>query len=205
MTRRQLTIEVGLRLLSAGLLSVFLASALVHFVRDPSRITLLLVALGEALTVGFALFSRVPEKRDWNPLSVVFACCASFYFLAFRLEPGIHLVPEWLAAGLQMAGILVQISAKLSLRRSFGILPANRGVVVHGPYRVVRHPMYLGYLIADAGFLLASFGVQNVVVLAVHWALQVGRVIREERLLSNDDSYREYKKRVPFRLILGVF
>ncbi|WP_050454244.1 methyltransferase family protein [Candidatus Burkholderia verschuerenii] len=130
---------------------------------------------------------------------------ATFYFLAFRLEPGIHLVPEWLAAALQIAGLAIQISAKLSLRRSFGILPANRGVVVHGPYRLIRHPMYFGYLVNDMGFLLPNFGLQNVLVLAFHWTLQIGRIVREERLLSNDEMYRDYTQRVRYRLIAGVF
>jgi protein-S-isoprenylcysteine O-methyltransferase Ste14 len=205
LTREQLVVEIAVRGLSVAMLSIFLVSSSVQFARDPSRITLLLFAVAELLTIGLALFTRVPRQRDWNPLSVVLAFCATFYFLAFRVEPGIHLLPERVAAGIQIAGILVQISAKLSLRRSFGILPANRGVVVHGPYRMVRHPMYFGYLITDIGFLLPNFGIQNLVVLVVHWTLQVARLLREERLLEGDATYRDYTKRVPYRLIRGVF
>src|ERR1700682_5194874 len=46
------------------------------------------------------------------------------------------------------AGVLLQIYAKLTLRRSFGIIAANRGVMTSGPYRVVRHPMYAAYLLS---------------------------------------------------------
>jgi protein-S-isoprenylcysteine O-methyltransferase Ste14 len=205
LSRKQLAIEVGVRVSCVALLSVFLASSLVQFARDPSRITLLLLAVAELLTVGLAAFTRVPRERDWNPLSVVMASSASFYFLAFRIEPGIRLVPETLAAGFQIAGILIQISAKLSLRRSFGILPANRGVVIRGPYRFLRHPMYFGYLVSDIGFILPNFGIQNLIVFVVHWMLQFGRIVQEERLLSKDASYREYMSRVRYRLIRGVF
>jgi protein-S-isoprenylcysteine O-methyltransferase Ste14 len=78
-------------------------------------------------------------------------------------------------------------------------------VVVRGPYRFLRHPMYFGYLIKDVGFLLPNFGLQNLFVLVVHWGLQVGRVVREEKLLSADRRYREYMSRVRYRLIVGVF
>jgi len=157
------------------------------------------------LTVGLAVFSRVPRERDWKPLSLAATLCATFYFLAFSIEPGIRLVPEVLAAGMQVAGLFVQIYAKWSLRRSFGLLPANRGVVVAGPYRIVRHPMYLGYFVTDLGFLVANFGVRNVVVVLAQWTLQVVRIVKEEQLLSNDSTYREYMSRVRYRLVHGVF
>src|SRR6476619_1725734 len=58
---------------------------------------------------------------------------------------------------LMAAGLVFSISAKAFLQRSFGILPANRGVRRGGPYRLVRHPMYAGYALTHAGFLLSSF------------------------------------------------
>jgi protein-S-isoprenylcysteine O-methyltransferase Ste14 len=204
-TRGQIYLDAIVRVLTVAMLGMFLYNSLTEYLRNPSRITLLLMVISEMVTISVSLFSRVPRARDWRLLSVLMSTGATFYFLAFRLEPGIHLVPEWLAAALQIAGLAVQISAKLSLRRSFGILPANRGVVVHGPYRLIRHPMYFGYLVNDMGFLLPNFGLQNVLVLAFHWTLQIGRIVREERLLSNDEMYRDYTQRVRYRLIAGVF
>ncbi|QSN62996.1 isoprenylcysteine carboxylmethyltransferase family protein [Caballeronia sp. M1242] len=198
-------VEAAIRIVTVATLGLFLYGSLVQFWRDPSRVTVLLMVLSEVVTIVFSLLSRVPGKRDWNVLSVMVSSVATFYFLAFDIKPGIHLIPEWVAVCLQVIGMSVQISAKLSLRRSFGILPANRGVVVHGPYKLIRHPMYFGYLIKDIGFLLPNFGLQNVIVLVVHWTLQVTRIVREERLLSEDDTYREYAKRVRYRLIAGIF
>ncbi len=114
------------------------------------------MVIAEMVTVTISLFTRIPRARDWNILSVLMSTGATFYFLAFSLEPGVHLIPEWLAAPLQIAGIVIQVSAKLSLRRSFDILPANRCVVVRGPYRLIHHPMYFGYLVGDIGFLLPT-------------------------------------------------
>jgi protein-S-isoprenylcysteine O-methyltransferase Ste14 len=205
MTGTQLAAEIGIRALTMALLGLFVALTVHQFMRDTSRITLPVFAFAEVLTIGLAMFSRVPRERDWKPLSVVVTICATFYFLAFSIEPGIRLVPEILAAGIQVTGVLLQIYAKWSLRRSFGLLPANRGVVVVGPYRVVRHPMYLGYLVTDIGFLVANFGVRNVVIVVAQWTLQAVRIVKEEQLLSKDATYRDYMSRVCYRLIRGVF
>jgi protein-S-isoprenylcysteine O-methyltransferase Ste14 len=205
LTRDQLLGEIAMRLLAVAIFSMFVCSALYQFHKDPSRITLLLLAASELLTLGLAVCTRVPRERDWNPATVVISTCASFYFLAFRIEPGIHLVPETVAAGLQLVGMVIQLSAKLSLRRSYGILPANRGVVVGGPYRFARHPIYLGYFVHQVGFLSSNFGVRNLVVLVLLWGLQVYRVVREERVLVKDVKYREYTARVRYRFIPGVF
>jgi len=205
LTRDQQELEVVLRICAAVPLSIFLAVAISQFIKDPSRITVLLLGFGELLTIGLAISTRVPRERDWNLLSVLLAVSGTFYFLAFRLEPGVHLIPEAAAAGLQISGIAIQVCAKLTLRRSFGILPANRGVVASGPYRVLRHPIYFGYLLTDIGFLLRNFGIQNVVVLSLLLCLQISRILREERVLVKDSSYRAYMSRVRYRLIYGVF
>jgi protein-S-isoprenylcysteine O-methyltransferase Ste14 len=205
LTRSELEVEIVLRLLCVTVLALFLASALIQFMKNPARITLLLLAATALLDIGLILSTRIARERDWAPISIVMTVIGSFYYLAFRIDPGYHLIPETVAVGLQITGILIQICAKLTLRRSFGLLPANRGVVVRGPYRVVRHPIYFGYIIRDLGFLLPNFGIQNVIVLTVHLGVQICRIVREERVLSKDSSYREYMSRVRYRLIAGVF
>lgn len=205
LTSRQLAVEILLRAGATTVLCLFLVSAIARIIKDPSRVTVLLVAFTAVLDIGLVLFSRNARERDWSPLSITFTLVGSFYYLAFRLEPGVHLLSEGAAAGLQVAGIIIQICAKLTLRRSFGLLPANRGVVVRGPYRVLRHPIYFGYLIREIGFLLRNFGIQNVIVVVVLLGVQVCRIIREERVLSKDDKYRQYMSRVRYRLIVGIF
>ena len=205
MTRTQLATEIVLRTLTAAVLSLFVISAAHQYLKDTSRITLIVFGLSGVLTIGLAIFARVPFERDWNPFSLAAALCGTFYFLAFRIEPGIRLVPELCAAGIQILGVAIQVYAKCSLRRSFGLLPANRGVMVFGPYHIVRHPMYLGYMVTDMGFILANFGFWNVLVVLLQWSLQVGRIMQEERLMKKDDAYRSYMSRVRYRLIAGVF
>jgi protein-S-isoprenylcysteine O-methyltransferase Ste14 len=157
------------------------------------------------MTIGLSLFSRVPVRRDWRPLTFLCSIAASYYFLAVQLAPGTPLVHESVGATLQALGIGWQLFAKASLRRSFGILPANRGIVSHGAYRFMRHPIYFGYFVADIGFLLVNFGLQNLLVYGFQFALQLVRIVREEKLLSDDERYCVYKSRVRFRVVPGFF
>jgi protein-S-isoprenylcysteine O-methyltransferase Ste14 len=197
--------EIAIRLGTIVLLSPFFILATRAFLHDHSRVTLVMLMFTEAVTLLYALCTRVPRQRDWNPLSVVLAVSATYYLLAFSMAPGLHLIPEKLAAAIQLTGFLISLWAKLSLRRSFGILPANRGVVTSGIYRFIRHPMYCGYFVRDLGFLLPNFGWQNLLVVIVHWSLQTGRILREERVLKSDAAYGRYAEKVRFRILPGVF
>ena len=69
-----------------------------------------------------------------------------------RARPCCHGIAE----AITISGFVLQLSAKLTLRRSFGVVAANRGVKASGPYRLVRHPMYAGYALTHVGFLLAG-------------------------------------------------
>ena len=62
-------------------------------------------------------------------------------------------------------GLLIVVAGKVSLGRSFGLTPANRGIVSTGVYRLVRHPIYLGYLITHVGFVAANATAWNAVLL----------------------------------------
>ncbi|MPZ90877.1 MAG: isoprenylcysteine carboxyl methyltransferase, partial [Actinobacteria bacterium] len=72
-------------------------------------------------------------------------------------------------------------------------------------YGVVRHPAYAAYLVSELGFLVLNFSAFNVVVLTVVWIFQISRIIAEERVLSGDSAYAEYKSQVTNRLIPAVW
>ena len=97
------------------------------------------------------------------------------------------------------------IAGKLSLGRSFGLMPANRGVVSSGLYRLVRHPIYLGYLITHSGFLAANPTVWNIVMLVGADIALMWRAVCEEQTLGKDAAYREYLQTVRWRVLPGVF
>ena len=102
-------------------------------------------------------------------------------------------------------GLVLVVVGKLTLGRSFGLVPANRGVVVRGPYALVRHPIYTGYLITHIAFLIAHPHWWNVLVVLTADTALVARALIEERILGGDVEYRAYCQRVGWHLVPGVF
>lgn len=58
---------------------------------------------------------------------------------------------------LVIIGYALSSVALLELGKSFGIAPANRGRVSSGVYRIMRHPMYVGYVVAEFGLVMMNF------------------------------------------------
>ena len=172
---------------------------------DPSRWTALLLLFSEGYTLLLVVFARRASRRDITPPSLLATIYASCYVVLLNPEGTVHLAPELAGVALQMFGTAVTFAAKVTLGRSFGLLPAQRGVVVAGPYRLVRHPIYLGYLIAHIGFLLANFSWRNAAVLALLYVAQVVRIQREEAVLASSEKYCSYQRQVRWRLVPYIF
>ncbi len=100
------------------------------------------------------------------------------------------LAPVAVAASMMTTGLLISLLAKAFLRRSFGIVAASRGVRRGGPYQLVRHPMYSGYVVTQMGFLLLNPSLWNAAVYALAWTTLVMRIGEEEKFLSQDIAYR---------------
>ena len=102
-------------------------------------------------------------------------------------------------------GLLIIIVGKLTLGRSFGLMPANRGIVCQGIYKMLRHPIYAGYLITHAAFLVAHPSAWNLAVLLVSDTALMVRSVYEERTLALDPEYAAYMTRVRWRMAPGLF
>ena len=169
---------------------------------DPSRWTALLLLVAETYTLMLVLVARRATTRDMSVAAMASSAYAMGFLLLLRPGGTSHLAPEWVGAILQVASICWQFAAKITLGRAFGILPARRGLVTTGPYRIVRHPIYLGYLIGHIGFLLANFAWGNVAVIALLYVAQAVRLLREEAVLAKADAaYRDYQQRVRWHLL----
>jgi protein-S-isoprenylcysteine O-methyltransferase Ste14 len=105
------------------------------------------------------------------------------------------IIPQAVCSLIIVTGFLIQIAAKIVLWRSFGVVPAAREIKVLGPYRFVRHPMYVGYIIQHIGFLLAFPMLWNLAVYSGALVVQVARILREERILNGQPLYREFSVR----------
>jgi len=115
------------------------------------------------------------------------------------------LLPQSWTIAASAVGLAIVIAGKITLGRSFGLMPANRGVVSSGVYRIVRHPIYLGYLITHVAFLAATPSAWNIAALLAADAALLARAVCEEQTLSRDERYRAYQQTVRWRVCPGVF
>ena len=123
------------------------------------------------------------------------------------------MLPDWLyypGIFLMVIGVLVRLWAIFTLGRSFTLtlsVQNNQKVVDNGPYRLIRHPSYLGlFLIAiGMGVALQTWG--GILAILVIFGLALGyRVHIEENFLVSElgDDYVQYMKRTK-RLIPYIF
>ena len=169
------------------------------------HITGLLLLVSEALVVALTLVRRPAEVVDRTWKARTLTMFSTFCPPLLRPVAVAALGPESLTVIISAVGLIIVVLGKMSLGRSFGFTPANRGVVCSGVYRFVRHPIYLGYLVTHVGFLIAYPAVWNLAVLLAADVALMLRAIFEERTLALDPSYRDYMARVRWRIIPGVF
>jgi len=166
--------------------------------------------LGAALWTMFAVLVNIrpaPLRRGRSVVGVAAALIAQLAFLLIGLVAGSSGSGALLVAGDLMlgAGLLFAIASVAFLGRCFGVLPDVRGLVTRGPYRLVRHPLYLGELTAALGIVV---GAQRWAPALAAWlvclGLQLVRTKYEERSLRAEfPEYARYAARTK-RLIPGL-
>lgn len=92
----------------------------------------------------------------------------------------------------------------INLGRSFGLVPANRGVKTSLLYAIVRHPLYLLYTIYDLALISLAFCSRNCYVFILHVLFSYLRAKREENLLIRDKAYQEYVSKTRYMFIPGI-
>ena len=172
--------------------------------RATGHVTGLLLLASEALVVVLTMFRRSAEVVDRSLRARLLTALSMIGPPLVRPAGFNGLAPEMLTALISAIGLSVVVIGKISLGRSFGLTPANRGIVCAGVYRFVRHPIYLGYLITHIGFVIANPTVWNMFVLCVGDLALILRALREEQTLALDPEYRAYMQRVRWRLVPGA-
>ena len=158
----------------------------------------------DALPVALMVFGRNAQAVSQKPFDWITAYGATI--APILLMPGGEPIVDTRVCGaLMVLGLILHLYGKLSLARSFGLVAANRGVQRAGPYRVIRHPIYAGYVITQLGFVLTNPTASNLILCATGLVLQIIRLKAEERLLGEDPIYARYMTEVPYRLAPGVF
>ena len=168
------------------------------------RVTGLFLLLSETLVVVLTVVRRSAATVD-RSLRARILTSVSTLGPPLLAPAAVAMAPEALTIVLSCAGLSVVIAGKVTLGRSFALLPANRGVVSSGVYGIVRHPIYMGYLITHVAFLMANPSVWNVVALVAADTALLARAVCEEQTLALDPKYREYQTRVRWRVAPGLF
>ncbi len=172
---------------------------------ETGRVTGLFLLLSETIVVVLTLVRRAAVTIDRSMKARLLTLISIMGPPLLMPGAAAALAPELITVLMSIAGLSIVIAGKATLGRSFAVLPANRGVVSSGIYRIVRHPIYMGYLLTHAAFLIASPSLFNLTTLLVADAALLARAVCEESTLALDPEYRSYQSRVRWRVDPGLF
>ena len=91
---------------------------------------------------------------------------------------------------IMLSGMAFTLAALGTLGKSWSIIPQVRKLVVRGPYRFVRHPIYIGEIISVLGLVLTRVSIPKILVFLLLVGCQVYRSFQEEKLLTT--AFPEY-------------
>ena len=201
---------VGSRLIPTLLFTTMATVSILGVGSAPSPSAAIFHALSATLWALFIVLINIrpaPLRRNRSPVGVIVALVSQLAVIAVglfgaRTDGGAAVIASDV---LLIAGLGFAIASVAVLGRCFGILPDVRGLVTHGPYRLVRHPLYLGELTAVFGIVLGS---HDPLWAGLTWlvcvGLQLARTGYEERNIRAEfPQYDEYAARTK-RLIPGV-
>jgi protein-S-isoprenylcysteine O-methyltransferase Ste14 len=137
----------------------------------------------------------------------VSALVGTFIIYAIPMFPrrALMVEAEMAATVLILLGSAAAIVALGQLGRSFSVMAEARRLVTSGPYRFVRHPLYLAEEFAVIGLFLQFLSVWTALLLAVQIVFQLRRMHNEEAVLAATfPEYATYQARTA-RLIPRIY
>jgi protein-S-isoprenylcysteine O-methyltransferase Ste14 len=136
------------------------------------------------------------------------ALFGTFLLISLALLPRAELPPIALAisSGLIIVGMSTSFMVLRWLGKSFSIMPEARRLVTHGPYAIVRHPLYICEEIAVIGAFIQVMSPAAFFIVVIHALFQVRRMLNEEKVLkATFEDYESYAARTPRLIPLGRF
>jgi len=182
---------------------VFMVVAMVENYIETHEISSLLIIFFEAIIIILVLARRKPKEFTYSIDEWFYAFAGTMAPLLLR--PVLDANDSLILEAILISGIIIYLFGAVSLGRSFGVVPANRGVKTSGLYKFVRHPVYFGYAVTYIGFVSQHLSLRNIIVITVFFLFQALRIVCEEEFLSKDKEYREFKKKTRWRLIPFVW
>ena len=193
--------DLSERLILIAFAATFVGRFLPHLGGNPH---LWLPVASELMIVAFIVARPLNSPISTRPRDFILALAGTslpMMVMPVGTNPD-HLTLAW---AFMIVGAVLSVSGKIALNRRFGMVAANRGVQVRGPFRLVRHPIYAGYTLTHIGFVIANPYWWNMALYVAAFLLQISRIVVEEETLRQDEAYRSYADKVRFRLVPGVY
>ena len=165
----------------------------------------ILIFLAVCIAFAVARYRPIGKYATFHPKIVALA--GMLFTLIILMSPGATHAVFWggFSTVLILAGTIASVLVVFHLGRSLSVMPEARKLVTAGPYARIRHPLYLAEEITVLGIFLQFRSWQGLLILAVHFYLQIRRMDYEEGILGKSfPDYAEYKERTS-RLIPGVY
>lgn len=103
-------------------------------------------------------------------------------------------IPNLASTACVLVGMIMMLVTIRHLGRSFSLMPQARSVVQTGPYRWIKHPLYLAEEIAILGIVLQYLTPVTVTIFILHICVQIYRILYEEDLLRRTcPEYSSYE------------
>ncbi len=146
----------------------------------------------------FLVIRKLPQQFSQSLLSQAVALTASNGGFVLLLLPHVALSPtvQIVSSLLILTGASASALVMIWLGKGFSILPQARQLTMHGPYRFVRHPLYLCETITTLGLMLQYRQPWSILLALLVTAIQFPRMMYEERVLESVyPDYRLYASR----------
>jgi protein-S-isoprenylcysteine O-methyltransferase Ste14 len=182
--------------------------AAVPFAPYAVSLTMRLSTITFLLLLGVSVDLRgrpIGKARGLEPRMSAFA--GGFLVYAIPLFPRreLSVTLEMISTLLVLFGSAAAVVSLVRLGRSFSVMAEARRLVTSGPYRIVRHPLYLAEELAIIGIWLQFLSLSSAFVLAVQIAFQLRRMHNEEAILAESfPEYAAYRQRTA-RVLPGIY
>ena len=194
-------------ILQSGGLVQFINKHPLDFV-SATHVTSRLLTIIFLLLMAVVVFMRTrPSVKATGFESRITALGGTFLSYVIALSPRreLSLVLEMTSTVLMLIGTFGAVIALCHLGRSFSIMAETRKLVTSGPYRFVRHPLYLTEEIAIIGLFIQFASPWTALILALQIGCQLRRIDNEESVLTSQFSEYATYSQTTARLLPGIY